>query len=98
MRPGFYVSNYIYSIISSILVSGLVFHSILFIILKAYFCSSSICFQLTSIFSYSMIMVLVISSIVIGITDPDYDRDAYFWMCLHILSTGDYSFFFSFGF
>lgn len=44
--------------------------------------------QLTSIFSYSMIMVLVISSIVIGITDPDYDRDAYFWMCLHILSTG----------
>ena len=26
----------------------------------------------------------------IGVTDADYDRDAYFWMCVHILATGIY--------
>lgn len=46
--------------------------------------------QLTSIYSYAMLMMLVLSSILIGLSDPDFDKDGYFWMCIHILSTGGY--------
>jgi hypothetical protein len=45
-------------------------------------------FQLTSIYSYTMLMILVVSSILIGATDPDYHMDGYFWTCVHILTTG----------
>ncbi|XP_060552153.1 transmembrane protein 241-like [Ruditapes philippinarum] len=46
--------------------------------------------QLTSIYSYTMLMILVVSSILIGATDPDYHMDGYFWTCVHILTTGGY--------
>ncbi|XP_053402068.1 transmembrane protein 241-like [Mercenaria mercenaria] len=49
--------------------------------------------QLTSIYSYTMLMMLVVSSILIGATDPYYHMDGYFWTCLHILSTGAYGIF-----
>ena len=45
-------------------------------------------FQLTSIYSYVMLMLLVVSSIFIGISDPDFSQDGYFWMCIHIITTG----------
>lgn len=36
-----------------------------------------------------MLMLLVLSSIFIAASDPDYHADGYFWMCVHILSTGE---------
>ncbi|KAL4234580.1 hypothetical protein ACF0H5_006221 [Mactra antiquata] len=49
--------------------------------------------QLTSIYSYVMLMIVVISSIFIGVSDPQYHRDGYFWMCVHVLSSGAYGIF-----
>lgn len=46
--------------------------------------------QLTSIYSYTMLMMVVVSSIFIAASDPDYHADGYFWMCVHVISTGLY--------
>ncbi|XP_052817109.1 transmembrane protein 241-like [Mya arenaria] len=49
--------------------------------------------QLTSLYSYAMMMILVITSILIGVSDPDFNTDGYYWMCVHVLTTGGLSIF-----
>ncbi|KAL3889347.1 hypothetical protein ACJMK2_001691 [Sinanodonta woodiana] len=44
--------------------------------------------KLTSVFSYGMLMILIITSVAIGKSDPSFVMDGYFWMCVHVLSTG----------
>ncbi|KAK3601125.1 hypothetical protein CHS0354_019117 [Potamilus streckersoni] len=44
--------------------------------------------KLTSVFSYAMLMILIITSVAIGKSDPLFVMDGYVWMCVHVLSTG----------
>ncbi|XP_041360833.1 transmembrane protein 241-like [Gigantopelta aegis] len=39
-------------------------------------------------FVYAMLMLIIISSVAIAKTDPQFNQDAYFWMCVHIVSNG----------
>lgn len=44
--------------------------------------------KLTSAINYLMCMVIAISSLGIVLTDPQFHYGGYFWVCIHILSTG----------
>ncbi|XP_071142446.1 UDP-N-acetylglucosamine transporter TMEM241 homolog [Mytilus edulis] len=44
--------------------------------------------KLTSAINYLMCMVIAISSLGIVLTDPQFHHGGYFWICVHILSTG----------
>lgn len=44
--------------------------------------------QLTSLYSYTMIMVLVITSILVATFDPNYSPEGYYWMCVHVIAAG----------
>ncbi|XP_021345588.1 transmembrane protein 241-like [Mizuhopecten yessoensis] len=44
--------------------------------------------KLMSLFSYLMLMLVVISSLGAVNSDPQFNADGYFWMCVHIVSTG----------
>lgn len=44
--------------------------------------------KLMSLFSYLMLMLVIISSLGIINTDPQFNADGYFWMCVHVIATG----------
>ncbi|KAL5013231.1 hypothetical protein ScPMuIL_007501 [Solemya velum] len=53
-------------------------------------CTLQIAFtkQLTSIYSYCMMMLLIISSFGVVSSDPQFNAEGYFWMVIHILALG----------
>ncbi|CAG5124484.1 unnamed protein product [Candidula unifasciata] len=44
--------------------------------------------QILSVYSYLMLMLSVSSAVAVAKTDPQYDPDGYFWMCVHVVSLG----------
>ncbi|KAK6959517.1 hypothetical protein BgiMline_034666 [Biomphalaria glabrata] len=44
--------------------------------------------QMTSFYSYFMLMISLMSALIIAKVDPHFDPDGYFWMCIHIVSLG----------
>ncbi|ESP02666.1 hypothetical protein LOTGIDRAFT_237892 [Lottia gigantea] len=44
--------------------------------------------QITSIFNYIMLMIVVISCVAVIQTDPYFNSEGYFWVCVHLISTG----------
>ncbi|XP_059167926.1 transmembrane protein 241-like [Physella acuta] len=44
--------------------------------------------QVTTLYSYCMLMLSLLSALCVVKTDPQYDSDGYLWMCVHIASLG----------
>ncbi|XP_033727267.1 transmembrane protein 241-like [Pecten maximus] len=44
--------------------------------------------KLMSLFSYLMLMLVIISSLGTVNSDPQFSAEGYFWMCVHIICTG----------
>ncbi|BFZ11258.1 hypothetical protein BsWGS_14296 [Bradybaena similaris] len=44
--------------------------------------------EMLSVYSYLMLMLSVCSAVAVAKTDPQYDSDGYFWMCVHVVSLG----------
>lgn len=63
-------------------------HNIVTVILCT--CQLALYKQLTSLYSYIMLMTLVISAVFTGVFDPDFSSESYVWMCVHVLSSGAY--------
>ncbi|XP_012939671.1 transmembrane protein 241 [Aplysia californica] len=44
--------------------------------------------QITSVYSYFMLMISLCSALAVAKTDPQFEPEGYWWMCVHIVSIG----------
>ncbi|RUS74328.1 hypothetical protein EGW08_017919, partial [Elysia chlorotica] len=44
--------------------------------------------KIVSVYTYVMMMLTLVSALAIAKTDPQFEPDGYFWICVHIVSLG----------
>ncbi|XP_052230827.1 transmembrane protein 241-like isoform X1 [Dreissena polymorpha] len=44
--------------------------------------------QMTSVYSYIMLMTVLMSSVLLALNDPDFHSGGYYWMCVYVFTSG----------